>query len=326
MVAVQWMCWQSSPATPQQARCLSSASGIERRIDVHLPDELLLLRRVPANNPVLIQREYPVIGRRAGQLWKASHMESGMMNKQLDGKVAVVTGGSSGIGAACVLALAQAGATVVIGYNRGRERAEVLMGSLPGSSHRVLHLPLEDVGAHAGAADWLTHVFGKVDVLVNSAGFTRKIAHADLESLDSALFNRILLANLGGTYSITRALVPLLRVSADAVVVNVSSVSAVTGSGSNIAYCAAKAGLDTMTMSLARVMGPEVRFLSVSPASVDTDFVAGRDRTELERKAKGTPLGRIVTPQDVAQAILACVTHLRTATGTRIVIDGGHML
>ncbi len=141
-----------------------------------------------------------------------------------------------------------------------------------------------------------------------------------------ALFNEVLLANAGGPYSITRALMPLLRASGDAVVVNVSSVSAFTGLGSNIAYCAAKAALDTLTRSLARAFGPQVRFLAVSPAAVDTDFVAGRSREELMAKAASTPLGRAVTPEDVARAVLACVTHLRTSTGARIVIDGGHTL
>jgi 3-oxoacyl-[acyl-carrier protein] reductase len=249
--------------------------------------------------------------------------------RRLDGKVAVVTGGSSGIGAATVRTLANEGATVVIGYHQGHERAEALRASLPGDGHRTLRLPLEDAAAHAAAAEALAAAFGKLDVLVNSAGYTRRIAHSDLDTLDSALFNQILTANAGGPYAITRALLPLLRASeasGGAVVVNVSSVSAFTGSGSNIAYCAAKAALDTMTQSLARAFGPQVRFLSVSPASVDTDFVAGRDRAELERKAAKTPLGRIVSPDDVAEAVLACVTHLRTATGVRIVIDGGHSL
>lgn len=244
----------------------------------------------------------------------------------LSGKVALVTGGSSGIGAATVQALANEGAVLVIGYHQGRERAETLLKSLAGEGHQMLQLPLEDASAHAAAAEWMGTNFGKIDVLVNSAGYTRRIAHHDLTTLDSALFNRILTANAGGPFSITRALMPLLRASGDAVVVNVSSVSAFTGSGSNVAYCAAKAALDTMTQSLARAFGPQVRFLSVSPASVDTDFVPGRDRAELERKAGQTPLGRIVTPEDVAQAVLACVTHLRTATGSRIVIDGGHSL
>jgi 3-oxoacyl-[acyl-carrier protein] reductase len=243
----------------------------------------------------------------------------------LKGKVAVVTGGSSGIGAACVRALADAGATVVIGYNEGAERARALGEELPGNGHSTLRIPLTDSAAHAAMADILHRSFGRVDVLVNSAGFTRRIAHGDLEALAPALFDEILAANVGGPYAITRALMPLLGASADAVVVNVSSVSAFTGLGSNIAYCAAKAALDTMTVSMARAFGP-VRFVCVSPAAVDTDFVRGRNRDELAKKAAATPLGRVVAPQDVALAVLACVTHLRTATGTRIVIDGGHSL
>jgi 3-oxoacyl-[acyl-carrier protein] reductase len=253
-------------------------------------------------------------------------MQEAMGNPSLHGKVAVVTGGSNGIGAAAVRNLAQAGARVVIGYHQGQERAETLRAALPGDGHAILALPLGDTAVHATAAQWLKEHYGQVDVLVNSAGFTRRIAHSNLDALDPAVFNEILLANAGGTYSITRALMPLLRASGDAVVVNVSSVSAFTGSGSNIAYCAAKAAIDTMTLSLARAMGSGIRFLCVSPASVDTGFVPGRDRAELERKAAQTPLGRIVTPEDVALAVMACVTHLRTATGTRFVIDGGATL
>jgi 3-oxoacyl-[acyl-carrier protein] reductase len=250
--------------------------------------------------------------------------------KRLIGKIAVVTGGSSGIGAACARALADEGASVVIGYNQGLDRAEVLCAELPATeveqSHSVMQITLKSATSHAEIAQALQAKFGKIDVLVNSAGYTRRVAHGDLETMDDQLFNDILLANAGGTFSITRALMPLLQASGDAVVVNVSSISAFTGSGSNMAYCAAKAALDTMAMSMARVFGPAVRFLCVSPASVDTGFVEGRSREEVEKKAAKTPLGRVVTPEDVALSVLACVTHLKTATGTRIVIDGGQQL
>ncbi|WP_321893263.1 SDR family NAD(P)-dependent oxidoreductase [Paraburkholderia tropica] len=250
--------------------------------------------------------------------------------QHLNGHIAVVTGGSSGIGAACVRLLAAHGARVVIGYNRGEARAEELRASLPGEGHRCAHIPLERDEASDAALSALTAELakegGKVDVLVNSAGFTQRIAHSDLDSLTPELFDRILSANATGTYSVIRAFMPLLRESRDAVVINISSVSAFTGLGSNIAYCAAKAATDTMTQSFARAFGDGIRFLSVSPASVDTDFVAGRNREELQSKAEKTPLGRIVTPEDVASSVLACITHLRTATGARIVIDGGHTL
>lgn len=249
-----------------------------------------------------------------------------MKNQLLSGKVAVVTGGSSGIGAACVRRLAREGARVVVGYNAGRDRAEKLLSELEGDGHVLAHVPLEDHGAHDRLAHELGEQFPVLDVLVNSAGRTQRIAHSDLEQMDARLYGDILLANAAGTFSVTRALLPLLRRSQDAAIVNVSSVSAMTGSGSNLAYCAAKAATDTTMRSLARVFGPNVRFLSVAPASVDTDFVAGRSREEIERKAKATPLGRVVTPEDVADAVLACVSHLKTATGTRIVIDGGFTL
>jgi 3-oxoacyl-[acyl-carrier protein] reductase len=245
---------------------------------------------------------------------------------ELNGKVAFVTGGSNGIGAAVVRSLACAGAQVAIGYHSSLERAQKVAGELPGCGHSIVRLSLEDVASIKAAASELLSKSSRLDILVNSAGFTSPVPHHDLAALDDELFGSILMANACGPYSVIRALVPLLKVSGNAVVVNVSSISAFTGSGSNIAYCAAKAALDTMTMSLARALGPDIRFLCVSPGAVATSFVAGRDRTSLEKGAASTPLQRVVEPEDVAQAVMACITHLKASTGTRILVDGGRHL
>lgn len=255
---------------------------------------------------------------------RTREMKDGMTD--LRGKVACVTGGSSGIGAASVRMLAGRGAQVVIGYNSGEKRARELMASLPGEKHLVQQIVLERTDTIVAAAAAIKQAYGQLDILVNSAGFTRPIPHGDLETLDDALFDSIMTANARGVFATIRAFAPLMRATGNAVIVNVSSIAAFTGAGSNVAYCASKAALDTMTISLARVLGPEIRVLAVSPGAVATDFVAGRDRAALEKAAQTTPLKRVVEPEDVADAIIACVTLLRTATGTRIVVDGGRHL
>jgi 3-oxoacyl-[acyl-carrier protein] reductase len=176
------------------------------------------------------------------------------------------------------------------------------------------------------AASVVERDYGRCDVLVNSAGFTRMIPHHDLEALTDELIDSIFVANVRGPFATIRSFAPLMKRSGDAVIVNISSVAAIVGTGSNIAYGGSKAALDTMALSLARILGPEIRVLTVSPAAVDTAFVPGRTTAMVEKVAATTPLKRVVQVDEVAQAVMAAVVNLTSSTGWIIPVDGGKLV
>ncbi|WP_416423727.1 SDR family oxidoreductase [Pseudomonas sp. App30] len=244
----------------------------------------------------------------------------------LEGKVAVVTGATGGLGGAICAALAQAGARVVAGYNRSAEAAQALVAALPGGDHLAVAAPVTDSAAlHALAATVQAH-YGRCDLLVNCAGTTRFVAHADLDGLDDGLIDSILATNVRGPIACVRALAPLLKASGDGLVVNISSIAARTAMGSNIAYCASKAAVDNLTQSLARALAPQVRVVSVAPGLADTEFVQGLAQDWRDEQAARTPLGRLALPAEVARAVLALATQLTFTTGAVIPVDGGRPL
>jgi NAD(P)-dependent dehydrogenase (short-subunit alcohol dehydrogenase family) len=252
------------------------------------------------------------------------------IGKALDGKVAVVTGASSGIGAASARLFAEAGARVVVSYNKGVERANAVVRQLAGSGqagfHRAMHLPLEDTAQIRKVAAAVREEFGRADILVNSAGFTRMVPHHDLDALDDDLIDQVLTANVRGPFATIRAFVPLLRESGNGVIVNISSGAAQSGTGSSIIYGASKAALNTMSMALARVLGPEIRVVVVAPGMVHTGFVPGRTEEMMAKAAGSTPLKRAIEAEDVALAVISCVTHLTHTTGSIISVDAGRHL
>jgi len=247
--------------------------------------------------------------------------------------VAVVTGGAGGIGAAICEALAAAGFALVVVYRSSAATAlalaETLRERYPGVGHVALPAAVTDSAALATLAAEVQTRYGRCDVLVNCAGTTRFVPHADLAALDDALIDEILSTNVRGAFAALRALVNLLTQSTlpgGAVVVNISSIAARTAMGSNIMYCASKAALDNMTQSLARALAPRVRVLSVSPGLVDTEFVKSLDPRWREEQAARTPLARLARPQEVGAAVVAAVRDLTFTTGCVLAVDGGRPL
>jgi len=203
--------------------------------------------------------------------------------------VAVVVGGSGGIGSGICRRLAADGHRVVVGYASGRERAEALVAEL-GTDHRAL------------------------------------VAHDDLDSLDDELIDRIFAVNWRGPFAAIRSFRSLLEAASDPVVINISSVAAVTGLGSNVAYCASKAALDSLTRSLGRALAPTIRVVSVSPGWVEGEYAASMPPGFVDGQREATPLKRLASPDNVAGAVSAVIRDLTCTTGVAIPVDGGRPL
>ncbi len=241
-------------------------------------------------------------------------------------RTVLVTGGSSGIGRATAARFAALGSSVVVGFNSRRDAAEAVVAGLEGSGHAAMRIAMDDPGSVLEAAAALERQFGSLDALVNSGGSTTPVPANDLVALGDDIFDRTVMINLRGPFSVIRAFRPLLERGEGAAIVNVSSIAARTGLGSSLAYVAAKAGLDALTLALAKVLAPQVRVFSVSPAGVDTGFVPGRTREQLEKTAERLPLAHVTTPDDVARAVVACVVHLTSSTGIVVPVDEGRHL
>ena len=251
------------------------------------------------------------------------------MNQSMKGKVVLVVGGAGSIGAVSARRFAELGARVAISHRDTPEEATAaakVAQSLPGEGHAALIADVARTDTLKALRVEIERRFGRLDVLVNAAGFTKPVPHADLDALDDDLIDRMFAVNWRGQYAAIRSFAPLLKASGDGLIVSISSIAGTNGIGSSIAYCAAKAGIDVMTKSLARVLAPEVRVLAVAPGVVDTGFVPGRGDDFNTRTAATTPLKRIATAEDIASAILACATQLGFATGTTFVVDGGRAL
>ncbi len=244
---------------------------------------------------------------------------------------AVVTGGSGGIGSAICRRLASDGFAVVVGAGSNLDLAQRIASELDGTGHIAMHLPVTNSAELAAAASEVKTTYGRVDVLVNCAGVTVPVPHDDLDALTDEVIDKIFTVNARGPLAVIRAFRPLLDAAARSTgapvaVVNISSIAGVTGQGSNVAYCASKAALDSVTRSLARALAPQIRVVSVSPGWVLGEYAKSLPADYIQTQADETPLQQLASPENVADAVSVAARELVLTTGSIISVDGGRPL
>lgn len=247
-------------------------------------------------------------------------------------KVAIVTGGGTGVGRATSLQLAQLGYNVAINYSRSKSDAEQTVADIQklGVEGRAMQVDVADDAACRQMVASVVDAWGRIDVLVNCAGTTEFIPFDDLEKVTDDVWERLYKVNVVGPFHCARAVRDSMLKVGGGIIINVSSVAAQLGQGSSIPYCCTKAALDNLTVSLARTLAPKIRVNGVAPG-----FIAGRwtaaglgARYDGVKKAyeDSLPLGRVCDPEDVAACILSLITGSPLVTGQTLTVDSGMMI
>jgi NAD(P)-dependent dehydrogenase (short-subunit alcohol dehydrogenase family) len=237
----------------------------------------------------------------------------------LTGRIALVTGSSSGIGAAVARSLAANGATVIVNSRSSVVAGEAVAGEIGGHYEQA---DVSDPAAAKALVDRVIAVHGRIDVLVNNAGTTELIPHSDLESATAEVWHRLYATNVVAPFVLVQAALGSLQASPyGGCVVNVGSLAGVRPVGSSIPYCASKAALHHQSVLLAATFGPTLRVNVVAPGYTETPWTASWTDTKAYVEAVA-PMRRGARPEDVAEAVLACVRS-PYLTGQVIVVDGG---
>ncbi len=254
--------------------------------------------------------------------------------KDLKNRVAIITGSSSGVGSSTAKLLASLGCNVVINYNSNSEGGNQVADECKelGVETLVFGGNVADDAACKSMVAGAIEKWGRVDILVNNAGTTKFVDHSDLDGLSAEDFHHIYGVNVIGAYQMIRAVNEQMNAQEDGgAVVNVASIAGVTGYGSCVAYAASKGAMVTMTLSLARALGPKLRINAVCPGFIAGEWLRegfGDEKYELlmENNRKAAPLGVVATPETVADAILHFISGPQVITGETLIVDGGRHL
>lgn len=245
---------------------------------------------------------------------------------ELKHKIALVTGGGTGIGRATSLALAGKGASVAVNYSRSAREAEEtvqLIQSLGGKAMAIQ----ADVSKDQEVKDMVESIvqrFGTLDLLVNNASITRHIPFSDLDAATGEVWDELFEVNVKGMFYCARAAAPHMKRQGRGAIVNVGSIAGTTGLGSSLPYAVSKAAVHGLTKSLARALAPHIRVNCVVPGAVATRWWAGREEQMLQL-APNLLLKQISTPEDIARLICASLEQ-EAMTGQMITVDSGQTL
>ena len=245
---------------------------------------------------------------------------------KLEGKVAVVTGGGTGIGKATSLLLAREGCDVVVNYSRSQTEANETVAEIEALGRKAIAVQadISDESAVNAMFQAVDEKLGRVDILVNNAATTQFVPYTDLDGLTAEIWDKIFDVNVKGVFYCCREAIKRMKQHGNGSIVSVSSIAGMTGLGSSIAYAASKAAVINMTRGLAASAAPEVSVNAVAPGVVETRWIEGWEKfTDPHRDA--TPMKRHAQPEDVAAAIFGLILNPFT-TGETIRVDGGRTL
>ena len=241
-------------------------------------------------------------------------------------KIALVTGGGTGIGRAIALGLARQGVSIAINYSRSESEATQTLEDVQkeGVPAILCRANVANDTAVRSMVQRCVDELGGLDVLINNAATTQFIDHADLEALTDEVWDEILGVNLKGTFYCCRAAMPILKPRGGCIV-NITSVAGLQGFGSSIPYAVSKAAINCLTKSLARAFAPQVRVNAVAPGPVLTRWLA-KHMDHVDRMIDVTPMRRAADPNDIAEAAIFLATGTTLVTGQVIVVDGGRTM